>query len=212
MQVPLMERVAVLFALVACAAATSPTRTFIISGESIAQQSDMKQLEHRPLKLPVVRKNAPCPVATGDKASVAPAKYIFCSGCFWYGKGPVFLALSWSDQQSTLARFALTRVPHVGNEYRVKTPWVSRPDFEGAILIRGQRLDGGRGAKIGFSSSGSDPAESLELNASARDRPDTSQWSFWPTSLLLRGAGCYGVQIDTRSGADIVIFEATGPT
>jgi len=29
--------------------------------------------------------------------------------------------------------------------------------------------------------------------------------------MYVPGAGCYGVQIDTNDGTDLIIFEATGP-
>ena len=180
-------------------------------GYSVDNQAAFGRLKRRPLNLPVVHTGERCPMTEGDRDHVPHVGYIFCSGCFWFGKGPVFFALSWADQKSDEARFALTGVPYEEHTYRAKTPWVSRADYEGPILIRGRRLDGGGGGKLRFSYNGLKLTEELGLDAPARDRADPSHWSFWPTSMYVPGAGCYGVQIDTNDGTDLIIFEATGP-
>lgn len=203
------------FFIVPCISLASASRTGDGRNEgigySVDNQAAFNRLKHRPLNLPVVRKGERCPVTKGDQSQVPHVRYIFCSSCFWFGKGPVFFALSWADQKSDEARFALTRVPYVEHAYRAKTPWVSRPDYEGPILIRGQRLDDDGRGKLRFSYNGLKLAEEMELGASARYRADPSHWSFWPTSMYVPGTGCYGVQIDTNEGTDFIIFEATGP-
>ncbi|HZS47519.1 MAG TPA: hypothetical protein VFC63_20780, partial [Blastocatellia bacterium] len=173
-------------------------------------QPPFRQLKRRPLNLPVVHKGERCPVTKGDQTHVPHAGYIFCSSCFWFGNGPVFFALSWSPQDSDEARFALTKVPYEEHAYRAKTPWVSSPDYEGPILIRGRRLDGSGGGKLRFSYNGLNLTDEMELTAT-RDQADPSRWSFWPTSMYVPSAGCYGVQIDTNNGTDLIVFEATEP-
>jgi hypothetical protein len=174
--------------------------------ELTQQPPDLKQ---RPLNLPKLKANEPCPVSHGNKELVRGADYVFCSSCFWFGKGPVYLALSFQDQPNDEARFALTTVPRDSNAYSAKTPWVARPDYMGPILVRGGRIDGSSREKLRFSFGGYKLGEMLQLDAPPPGRIDATHWSFWPTGIYVPRAGCYGLQIDTKDGADVVVFEAT---
>src|SRR5260370_7333721 len=91
--------------------------------------------------------------------------------------------------------------------FRVQGVGVSKPDYWGPILIRGRRLDGKSGNKLRFSASGPKPNERLLLDSPSAGKEPT-HWSFWPTSMYLPGPGCYGLQIDTLQGTDIVVFRA----
>jgi hypothetical protein len=175
-------------------------------GHSVSQQ-----LRERPLNLPLIRAGDRCPVSKGSHNSVPQVGYIFCSACYWFGNGPVHLALSWHDGQSDEATFSLDRVPHEQGVYRAKTPWVSKPEYSGPILIRGRRLDAEPGIRLRFTSSGSQIKERLELDAPSPEKEPT-HWSFWPTSMYVPGPGCYGVQIDTAQGTDVVVFSTTTAT
>jgi hypothetical protein len=133
---------------------------------SIRGHSALEQLGERPLNLPVIPSGDRCPVSKGSHNSVPQVDYIFCSGCYWFGKGPVYLALSWHDDRSDEATFSLDRVPHEHGAYRAKTPWVSRPDYSGPILIRGRRLDEERGSSLRFTNSGSKISERAATQSS----------------------------------------------
>jgi len=178
------------------------------SAYSIYDSVAFSQLKSRPLNFPALSAGERCPISHGSRDTVPRADYIFCAGCYWYGKGSVFMALAWSDQSTDEARFALDRVPHEQHAYRAKTPWVSKPEYAGSILIRGRLLTGKE--KLRFASGGNKPLDALELQAPALERNDSSRWSFWPTSMFVPHAGCYGIQIDTSDATDVVIFEATG--
>jgi len=102
------------------------------------------------------------------------------------------------------ATFSLQGVPYESSAYQAKTPWVSKPDYEGPILIRGRRLDGKGELRIRVRAK---PKEDLKLNAPSF-RTESTDWSFWASSMFLSGPGCYGVQIDTLRGTDVVIFSA----
>jgi hypothetical protein len=168
------------------------------------------QLNRRPLNLPVLSDGERCPISHGSQATVPHVGYIFCAGCFWYGKGPVFMALAWSDQSTDEARFAFDKVPYEQHAYRAKTPWVSKPEYAGPILIRGRLLTGNDKLRFTSGGGGNKPIDALELQAPAPGRDDASRWSFWPTSMFVPRAGCYGIQIDTPDSTDVIIFEATG--
>ena len=173
------------------------------------------QLKQRPLTLPSIHAGDRCPVTRGSRDSVPRAPYVFCAGCLWFGRGPVYFAWAWNFQvgsrvTATLspeveeASFSLQSVPNQSSFYRAKTPWVSRPDYDGPILIRGRRLDGKGTLRFGVG--GSKVEEDLKLTAP--NRTDPTHWSFWPSSMYVPGPGCYGVQVDTPGGTDIVIFSA----
>ncbi|SRR6266566_83877 len=179
------------------------------SAYSIYDSVAFSQLKRRPLNLPALSAGERCPVSHGSQDTVPRVGYIFCAGCFWYGKGPVFMALAWSDQSTDEARFSLNKVPYEQRAYRAKTPWVSKPEYAEPILIRGRLLTGNE--KLRFASGGSKPIDAFELQAPAKEKADSSRWSFWPTSMFVPHAGCYGIQIDTSDATDVVIFEATGP-
>jgi len=169
------------------------------------------QLKSKPLNFPSLSAGERCPISRGSRDTVPRADYIFCAGCFWFGKGPVFFALSWSDQSTDEARFSLNKVPYEQRTYRAKTPWVSKPEYYGPILIRGRLLGGDATEKLRFSLGGNRLTGAFQLEAPAKERADSSRWSFWPTSMFVPHAGCYGIQMDTSHATDVIIFEATGP-
>lgn len=165
-------------------------------------------LEERPLKLPTVRSGAPCPTTTGRRDVVPHEPYIFGSELPWFGSGPVFVALAWQDPRSgeNQAVFSLEHVPGVEHVFVAKTPWVSNPSYSGPIVIRGHSLIE-EDKVLEFDASGAGRRPSLHLMA-----PNTSKagvWSFWPSSMWVPGPGCYGVQLDTSAGTDLVVFQAT---
>jgi hypothetical protein len=108
-----------------------------------ASPGALDQLGQRPLNLPVLHPGDRCPVTKGSRESVPRAPYIFCSGCFWYGKGPVFFGLAWSDQTTDEARFEFYKV------------------------------DGKGGNKLRFSDSGPEPNERLVLDSTSAGKEPT---------------------------------------
>jgi hypothetical protein len=83
---------------------------------------------------------------------------------------------------------------------------VSVPSYAGPIRVRGRALDASARV-LRFAVNG--PTTNDRLDLQARPAASPTSWSFWPTSMWVPGPGCYGVQIDTLAGTDIVIFEAT---
>lgn len=163
-----------------------------------------ESIDLRPLQLPVLGAGQPCPVSVGTRGTVPNQPHIFW-GPLWFGDGPVYLALAWKESPDDAAAFSLARVPVENGAHRAKTPWVSVPSYSGPILIRGRAL-GANSKALLFSASGSDPQERLKIQAP--NAPSPSLWSFWPSSMWVPGAECYGIQIDTLSRTEIVIFEA----
>ena len=79
--------------------------------------------------------------------------------------------------------------------------------------MRGRKLDGDEGDKIHFwpvlefGQSG-DLHMSEEIQITSPNHVAPAVWSFWPSGMILSGVGCYGLQIDTAAGSDVVIFSA----
>jgi hypothetical protein len=176
-----------------------PTSTPVILDASVPP-------DQRPLILPQLPPGDPCPMSKGSRETVPRKDYIFCAGCFWFGSRPVYFALSFNGESED-ATFSLDSVPYEDDAYRAKTPWVSRPDYAGPILVRGRQLDGTGDKRLRFRAEESGPGEELKLTAYGS--PGSSYWIFWPSSMWVPGPGCYGVQIDTLIGTDIVVFRAT---
>jgi hypothetical protein len=162
--------------------------------------------EERPLKLPSLRPGESCPTSSGNRDLVRRETYIFGNELPWFGRGPVFVALAWHDSSDNRAGFSLRHVTRVGDAYKVKTPWISEPSFAGPIMIRGRALDEEESV-LEFDVSGEGRHRSLRLMAPNTQRAGV--WSFWASSMWVPGPGCYGVQLDTSSGTQVVVFQAT---
>lgn len=189
-----------LLAIAVCSAAIATTNP-----AATEAQGAPIPLERRPLTLPRLHPGDACPITTGARDTVPHQPHIFGASGVWFGSGPVYFSLAWKASSDNNATFALKPVPHEGHAYRAKTPWVSVPSYAGPILIRGQSLDGRR--PLRFDATGAGPADKLLLQAPQAPAP--SLWSFWPSSMWVPAAGCYGVQIDSLSGTEKVVFEAT---
>lgn len=180
-------------------------RTVANTEPAIPNAEQLSQLYRRELKLPALHPGERCPVSKGSREAVPHVGYIFCSECLYFGRGPTYFALLFlTNPADSIGAINLDNVPYrEDGAYSAKTSWVSKADYAGPILARGQRLDGDGKLRFHFDSRGI-----RDLQLAAPRRADSSQWSFWPTSLLVPGPGCYGIQIDTTRGTDVVIFEA----
>jgi hypothetical protein len=85
-----------------------------------------------------------------------------------------------------------------------KILWVAPPSVNGAILIRGRRIDGP--GELRFEGT-ENPVKELALTAPAGETP--SRWSNWPSYTRLRAPGCYAYQIDGKDFSTTIVFQAT---
>jgi len=181
--------------------AFAPSQRHLIAGQ---HSSVLKQ---RPLTLPSIRPGDSCTIAVGSRGTVPNQTHIFGASGVWFGAGPVYVALPYKfTDNNNNATFSLDPVPLDDGVHRAKTPWVSVPSYSGPILIRGHAVDAS-GRTLRFSASGAGRRDSLYLEApQARS---AGLWSFWASSMWVPSPGCYGIQIDTLAGTDVVIFSAT---
>jgi hypothetical protein len=181
------------------AMAQTPGRHVEVTTIARPNATELKRLSSRPLRLPTLRTGQPCPVSKGSRETVPHVGYIFCSTCLFFGDGPTYFALLFlTNPAGDVAAINLDNVSYrEGGVYSMKTPWVTKPEYSGPVLTRGQRLDG------------EGKLEAPQFEAPSR-RLHESDWSFWPDGITVTGPGCYGIQIDTDRGTDIVVFKATG--
>lgn len=199
------------FLALALALSTAATTT--------AQEPARSARPLRPLALPVLEDNQPCPITAGTKA-VPPSPRIF-GGPFWWGSGPAYVGLLWTSGDQ--GRFSLAPIPVENGMRRAKTALVADPSYSGVIEVRGGSLRRGRRPLI-FGQGGAPDGELMRLTAPhvLRDagwvdgtgvrHPNSAltgrEWSFWPSSTWIPGPGCYGIQLDTPQRSSLVVFEA----
>jgi hypothetical protein len=86
-----------------------------------------------------------------------------------------------------------------------KVLWVSNPNYDGPILIRGHQLDGANPVRFG-------QGRSTLLNELAFRRGEadnwTGAWRNFPSYTRLRAGGCYAYQVDGAGFSDIIVFSA----
>jgi hypothetical protein len=185
---------------------TAVVASILISSDGVRGLAEQpSSLDDRPLSLPSLRPDQPCPISTGRLDAVPSQPHIFGSGGFWFGGGPVFLGLFWKDPDQRQAVFRLDPIPRDRNGYRAKTGWAIDVSYAGPILIRAHALSS-EGTPLVFSASGRNPGFALHL--AAPNISPATLWSFWPSSMWVPGPGCYGLQLDTLSTSDLVVFEA----
>jgi hypothetical protein len=88
-----------------------------------------------------------------------------------------------------------------------KVLWVSRPSYNGPVLIRGRQLNGPDG--VGF---GLDLVPFAELQFPPGTRagapPTANGWRNWPSTTRIRSPGCYGWQIDGDNFSEVIVIDA----
>lgn len=167
-------------------------KTLYPNGEPAAGGDVWATLRARPVNLPNIRANGPCPAD--------PARAVNNAFGMGLGAGPAypvgFDANGVYNYSGTIEE---------GGWYKLKVLWVADPArYSGPILVRGRQIDGGNVLRFG---DGADPTAELQLD------PQTaltdSGWPDWPTYTRLRAPGCYAYQVDGTSFTTVITFRAT---
>ncbi len=184
-------------------------------------ENQVSMYSDRPLQLPQLDVDDGCPVSVGVTNVVSSEhQYVFGAGGYFFGTGPVYLALSWKPWNRAEAYFDLSQRTFTPDGYRLKTPWIMHPDYEGEALVRGARIGADTKGEVRFAES----TQSQAITSNMVLRSDVTGtlvsdsqksavhavWGFWPSHVILSEPGCYAVQIDTKDKSDIVVFEAKG--
>jgi hypothetical protein len=144
-----------------------------------------------PLRLPAVGAAEACPVSSAKSLveELPPMP----------GNGPVHPV--WAADGSA----TYYEVTGGGDWKAIDVIWAAQAGFDGAALIRGQRLDGVGELRFGDPR---DPLLSLRLDATQRESLTSGWISIGQIPLRLKSPGCYGIQVDTGSFSDVIVFEA----
>jgi hypothetical protein len=93
-----------------------------------------------------------------------------------------------------------------GGWYWHKTLWAIDRRYRGPLLIRGQRIDRPGQLRFGIGDVEVGDYHVLpELTVPAERR---MRWRYIVSSALVRGPGCYGLQVDGMSFSDVIVFAA----
>ena len=161
--------------------------------------SDLRQ---RPFQVPTHPPGSSCPTTQGKvQALPAPA---YPSSINVLGSGPVFLEAADTTDVATPSGMAHV-LPQQNGIYRIKGPWISRPEYPGPILVRGRKLDGSDKVRFEYSPYYYQSQEEMRLDESNNNGTNYG-WSFWPSGIIFPTLGCYGLQIDGRNFTDVIIL------
>ena len=134
-------------------------------------------------------------MSVGSNAVVSSTHpYRFGAGGYFFGNGPVYVGLAWRPADRAEARFKLVdRMPRVSEGYRLKTPWIMDPKYQGAALVRGARIGSVESGRILFQGPETRPALVLRSKFRARLFPrrslrkrhtgDSGQRAWWYKGL-----------------------------
>jgi len=145
---------------------------------------EWEALRH-PLLLTRLPAGGSCPVSSA--ASVA-------SGIVdAQGDGPIYAADGGHLDLSDVARKS-------DGLYWIKVAWLSTAEYDGPVLVRGQRVDADGVMK--FSPGGAE----LRLPRAGEMTWDGKPvgWRAWPSQVLLLDPGCYAWQIDGATFTDVI--------
>jgi hypothetical protein len=147
----------------------------------------------RELQIPTIAPGAQCPVSEANPllwSRAAPG----------LGPGPVAPVLLENGVLRYRPRFH-------GSDWGVgKVLWVSAPEYDGPILIRGKRVDGAGG--VGFTVENWAPLAELQLPPGLSLNTDNGGWRNWPSATRIRAPGCYAYQVDGTDFSYVIVFRA----
>jgi hypothetical protein len=174
------------------AQAPTPPATVPERGATLAD------LRARPLRLPTLDPGDRCETDLARKVSPA-----FAPGL---GDGPVY-PVGFARRSRLVFEYPPARNSlFAGSEWGgSKVLWVSDPDYEGPILIRGHQLDGPN--ELRLQQAGRPMAPALAMRSGEADNW-TGGWRNFPSYTRLRAPGCYAYQVDGDGFTDVITFEA----
>jgi hypothetical protein len=154
----------------------------------------------RPLHLPRVAPGAHCPVSSGRRATVRGRP----TNQWWTGNGPVYLMTVGGEPAGNVD--ISQSVPDTAGWFGQKAPWRAQKRYRGPVLIRGARLDAPGALQFAFVYGEHLPA----LYVRRGQGQGVSGGRFWPGAILVRSAGCYGIQVDGLTFSETIVVRVHG--
>jgi hypothetical protein len=139
----------------------------------------------RPLHLPRVSDDA-CPRSEASRPAPRTSWAL--------GRGPAYPVLG------RIATANLRNDIVKDGWYLHKTLWAITPAYRGPLLVRGRRIDAPGAIRFGIAL-----ADRMHWPGAW---PGTTGWRYTPSTMALRGAGCYALQLDGARFSRVVVFEA----
>jgi hypothetical protein len=162
-------------------------------GESQGGASTQPTAATRALRLPTLAEGEKCPVS--PQRSVSPA---FGPAL---GEGPVYPVGIPDGLLQFIYPPVKTQLWYPTDWGGQKVLWVADPSYDGAILIRGGRIDAP--GRLGFGGE-SQPEWALSFGPGG----GLGAWRQFATYTRLKAPGCYAYQVDGEGFRTIIVFEA----
>lgn len=118
---------------------------------------------------------------------------------FARGSGPVFVGLG----SPNIVNYTQDTKQHDG-WYYYKTLWAISPEYEGAVTVTGERLDGSE--ELRFNAASGFPGEKLQKLKF--EESVVREWRYGPGDTLIRADGCYAFRIEGEGFVEWVTFVA----
>jgi len=148
----------------------------------------------RPLHLPRLKSNQPCPVSP-SRRSPWPSQVL-------NGRRPAYLVGVAGSPPGRIA-VDFSTADALG-WFGQKTPWAVSRSYGGPILVRGARID--RRGAVRFAKRGRQHLRELRWRRGAdQGTPPDRRFRFLAAETLVRKPGCYAFQVDGRSFSKIVV-------
>ena len=151
-------------------------------------QSTWDELAARPLRLNSVVTAETCPITPTSELSSATGALA--------GSGPVYAV---GNVIAYGPRTSDGLLP-------AKVLWVAAPDYPGAALIRGFRLD--RPGAVYFSNSRGVTSLRFEFDTRIRAAGSDQGWRYLPSTVDVDEPGCYGFQLDGPGWTSVIVMRA----
>jgi hypothetical protein len=166
-----------------------------IPSASALEVADEWSTLRRPLSLPAARSDPQCRASAGRKVQSGVADAL--------GDGPVYpIGLGTAGHLSLANAFKRDDV------FYWKVLWISGPNYQGRVLIRGERLDGSGGVVFGSADVFGWEELQLPVEAWATGADLDAGWRMWPSYTGTLSAGCFGYQVDGEDFTVHLTFEA----
>jgi hypothetical protein len=151
-------------------------------------QSTWDELASRPLRLNSVISAGTCPITPTKELASATG------------------ALAWSGPVYAVGNVIAYGPPTSDGLLPAKVLWVAAPDYPGAALIRGSRLD--RPGGVYFSNSRRVSSLRFELDTRIRAAGSDHGWRYLPSTVDVDEPGCYGFQLDGPGWTSTIVMRA----